>query len=190
MRRTLTTLLLTLCLLTAAVTPAAAQSDDSGGIVSIAISIVTNPVEVAGGLADRASIWASGFGDDPDADRQAERLRSFLATNNASWTDHANAVADEYNLSIGNGTYAYELAVDETSVYVVATANGTDITGYEAVNSTSENIERTINLSPSEAKQLNEDVREYDEEYVQHDEIPPKGYYVGKAATYGGRGVL
>lgn len=189
MIRKLTLALVTLCLLTASVAPAAAQSDeDDSSVVTVVVSIVSSPLDFAEGLAAKASSVANVFREEPDAEEEATKLRTYLNDNEPAFVNHTNDVIDEHNYSVGNGTYTYELTIDgeesNETLYLVSTADGTNVTGYTVVNETNNTVSRSFSISAFQAEDLNEDVREYKDEYVDADEVPDKGYYVSKAVQY------
>lgn len=183
------------CLVTAgAAAPAVAQQDEStvDRLVTVTLTIAESPQEFADGVAASISLGVANLrGSQTGADEEAERVRSWLDDNSQSVTDHANLVADENGYEIGNGTYTYAVTVGngntQATFYIVATADGETIQGYEAINDTSNSVNQRVTLSTVEAQELNEDIREYNETYIKPGRVPDDGYYLGKTVKYGGQ---
>lgn len=192
--------------LAGATAPAAAASDDSNdGLFTYTVEKVTPDGWMAkasaaldgiGGIfsgVDLGDVAADALGNEPSPTKQATELKTFLNEHNASFTNHTNQVLDKYNASVSNTTYVLNLTVvDEVdeptaseTIYLVASANGENVTEYEVVNETNKTVDRKRVMDSFTAEDLNADVRAYYESYVKPGEIPEKGYYISKYGKYG-----
>lgn len=182
--------------------PVVAQDDLDGTVAEIVAPDDYGPAEAfldgVRGFGGSAGLWLNRQldsvpvvgGDPPDPDAEAADIRSFINDNNASLEAHTNDVLDEYDATVYNTTAVLEVTItseaasDET-FYVIAEADGENVTNVTAVTSTSKTVDRSEELDVYEAEALNEDLRAYHEEYVEEDEVPPVGYYVRTASKYG-----
>lgn len=186
--------LLALLVVAAAIAPAgvAAQEDDDDSLLG---EISTDSVWAAlGAIRGEAEGWwlrqASKIGEPPEPADQADDLRDFVNENDRALVDHANEVLDEHNGTVRNGTYVLEVTVEENDAgdgetfYVVATGDGTDVTGFEATGSTEEPVDRSSSLSGTQAEALNEDLRTYKDDYVDPGREPSVGHLARIGSKY------
>jgi hypothetical protein len=195
-------LLLVGLLVLAAATPApvAAQADDD--FVELDITDESGPIDSAlaavGGIWARttgsASSWLTDVRDaEPTPSEQTEDLKTYLNERNETFIASTNQVLTEYDASIANATYVLELTVENTegdttessTIYVVAEADGENVTSARVYDDTNATVDRSRTLSWDDAKLLNEDVRDYYDTYAEPGEVPPKSYLIGLASTYG-----
>lgn len=181
----------------AAIAPAGtaiAQEDDDSSIFGpIEISPLEFVYNTIRGETDSLGLWYDErFKEPPDVDDQAEDLRSFLNDHDQELVVHGNDVVDEHDVAVRNGTYVLEVTVvddkddpsEESTFYVLAEGDGSDVTGLEAVTSTNQTVDRASTLSAHQAKELNADLEDYYDNYVEEDEVPSAGFYVRKASKY------
>lgn len=204
--RPLTALALSVLLIGAGVTvsiaPVAAQSSGDD-LISVdfdeqrpdgVLGTASAALDGAKGLLGRVSptnMVRDITGNEPEPSEETDQLQKTLNSNEGEFVSHTNTVIDEYNASVGDGEYVLELTAEssesgETStIYFIGQGNGTYVTGYDVVNSTSKSVDRSRTMSEFEVESLNEDVREYHEDYVQPGEVPEKGFYIKLAGKYG-----
>ena len=176
--------------------PALAQDDDeddSGFLGPVEIGPIEFGWNAIKGKADALGLWYDErFKEPPDVDEQAEDLRAFLNDHDQELVAHGNDVVDEHDVPVRNGTYVLEVTVvddeddpsDESTFYVLATGDGSQVTAIEAVTSTNQSVDRSSTLTAHEAKDLNADLDAYYEDYVEAEEVPSMGFYVRTASKY------
>lgn len=197
--------LLAVVVLFAAVAPApvAADDEDDDQLASVVFGeSATEKASVAlsglwGKIAhlkvdfSRAKDKALGT-EPPDTEDQADELKHTLNSHSGGFVNHTNLVLDEYDGTVYNTTYVLQVDVvddaddpDKTStVYVVASANGTELTSLEAVDNTTHNVSKSVTLDVYEARRVNEQLDEYHDEYVSEDEVPEPKYYARIVSEY------
>lgn len=121
---------------------------------------------------------------EPTPAEQTENIRTFVNEHNQSFVNHTNTVLEHYGANVSDTTYVLELEVineedtgtESSSIYFIASADGANVTDLHVKNSTSKNVDSSKTMSWSKAGDLDEDIREAHEEYVQTAEIPSEGY--------------
>lgn len=178
---------------------ASADSDDSLAEIEVDVDDIDAWLAAAAGAWERAQIAfardtpAVLGGSEPGVEEQADRLDTFVDDHNGSLVEHTNEVLAEYNATVRNDTYVLlvEIADDvedpstTETVYIVATADGTNLTDLRATRTTDRTVDRSTTLGVHKATALNDDLRDYREEYVEPGTVPEQTYYIQKGATYG-----
>lgn len=203
-KRTASALLAGLLILTVmAPAPVAADDHDDDQLASVvfgdtlteqaaaAVSGVWGKLSHLSVSFDRAKDAALG-NEPPEPEAQTDALKHTLNSYNGDFVNHTNRVLSEYNGTVYNTTYVLEVEVvddvdepSETStLYVVATANGSEVTGLEASDNTTLNASKSVTLDSYEARRVNEQLDEYHDDYASEDEIPEPSYYVRIVAEY------
>jgi hypothetical protein len=161
--------------------------------VTVVVTVADSPTQFAAGIVDAVQLRLSDpLGGGPDPLAQAADLRLHLNANEQALVDHTNRVAAENNYKIGNGTYVYSLTVERMdasqTIYLVGTANGERVTGYEVVNETDREVTESFTITSTQAEALNKDIRAYNETYVSDGRVPDDGYYLAKGVKFGSAG--
>jgi len=197
MRRVLLALLFVLASVTAA--PTVAAQSDGEGLFSMTVDDSDDGIlaglgqELAGfDLPDPEAFITDLRDKEPTPGEEAGELQSFVNEHNDSFVDHSNQLLESKNATVRNTTYVLSLSIQnvedgetiEETVYLVAKADGENITSAEVVDETNETVDRSHTLGWHQAEELNSDVRAYHEDYVAEDRLPSDAYLVRKALQY------
>jgi hypothetical protein len=195
-------LLVVLATATTAVVPtvSAAEDDplvsftaDDGDDTDWSATITNGLMGLLGRSKSPGEFVADVLDREPSATNVTTNIQSFVNDHDAELVAHTNRVLDEYDATVRNGTYVAALHVapdpgedrDNETIYLVAQADGTNLTSVEVVDSTALSPNASRMVSTFEAQDIDADLREYYDTYVVEDEVPESSYFVGLGAKYG-----
>lgn len=167
------------------------SDDDNASLVEIVTDSPWVGINVFRGEAEGWILRQQArFGDPPEPADQAADLRAFVDENDQDLVDHANLVLDEYGGEVSNATYVLEVTIeendagDESTFYVIAAGDGSEVTSVETTASTDRTVDRSSTLTATEAEALVDDLEEYKDDYVDPGEVPSEGYLTRIGSKY------
>lgn len=205
-RTALLLVLLAVTGVTIAVAPAAAQSDDGGGLLSPLDDVDDREGDgwkIDDGLSAAASAtegWFerqqytiarstyNPFRSEPEttAQEEADGVKTYFNNNseayeNASWLQTRISATEE----IETVQLTVHINGEKATVYTVGNATaGGNYTDLRMVESTSEEPDAELHLCGMAAEQAEEELRTFTEDYVKNDSAPSQQYKAKKYSTY------